>query len=73
MGGCISCHKEHCVCVCVCTDYAVVDDRSEGTLLSSQTVQVEGQTLKQPLVAHLQQLRPKRVVCRRWGEKNSNK
>lgn len=41
------------------TDYSVVDDCSEGSLVSSQTMQVEGETLKQCLVAHLQQPRPK--------------
>lgn len=35
------------------TDYSVVDDCSEGSLVSSQTMQVEGETLKQCLVAHL--------------------
>lgn len=31
---------------CVGTDNSMVDDSSEGTLVSSQTMQVEGQTLE---------------------------
>lgn len=44
------------------TDYSVVDDGSEGSLVSSQAVQIEGKTLKQSLVTHLEQPGPKRVV-----------
>lgn len=44
------------------TDDSMVDDSGEGSLVSSQTVQVEGETLEQSLVAHLEQQRSKRVV-----------
>lgn len=37
------------------TDYSMVDDCSEGSLVSSQTMQVESETLKQSLVTHLEQ------------------
>lgn len=54
----------------VCTDYSVVDDCSQSSLVPSQAVQVEGETLEQGLVTHLQQPRPERVVCNKQHTHN---
>lgn len=44
------------------TNDAVVDDGSKGTLVSVQTVEVEGKTLKECTVTQLQELRSKRLI-----------
>lgn len=44
------------------TNDAVVDDGSKGTLFSIQTVEVEGQTLKESTVTQLEETRSKRLI-----------
>lgn len=45
----------------------MVDDSRQRPLVSSQTEQVEGETLEQRLVTHLQQLRPEALI---WTKHN---
>lgn len=62
--------SKHVVLKVVCfTDDSVVDDCGQSSLVSLKTVQVQGQTLEQSLVTHLQQTGPKRLVYKQGNKR----